>query len=198
MVFLSIIDLLFSIIITITIYSLPIIIYRYAVKKSPLPPSKAKLITIVYGIAAFIVMFFIKFLLGDGKMSGGAIFFWSFINYKMLSGNYKSEEQIDTSLVKIKIFDEQKGIYEKTESKTKLPLTYTQYLDEYGTLYAVSEHFEGNDRIKLISEEEWDKTVYQHTKADKEKRIVIISCIILAVITVCAVIASYFYQQSLL
>ena len=173
----SIIDLLLSIIVTVTIYSLPIIIYRYVIKKSPLPPSKSKIIVIVYGIIAYIVMFFVKFFLGGGKMSSGAIILWSFINYKILSSKYNKKDNEEqhinvsniSSIIKIKIFDEQKGIYEKTENENKLPPTYKQYLDENGILYAVIEHLDGKDKINLVYKNDWRNIVQQYNLKKNKK-----------------------------
>jgi hypothetical protein len=49
---------------------------------------KAKTITIVYGVCAFLAMFIIVYALGGNKTSvGGAIFLWSWVNYKMLTSD---------------------------------------------------------------------------------------------------------------
>lgn len=82
--------ILLSLIITIVIYSLPIIIYRYAVRKAPVAPKKAKKITIIYGIAAAIVMVALLIALDAEVTSFGAIFFWSYVNYKMLTNEKKN------------------------------------------------------------------------------------------------------------
>ena len=82
-------NILLGLIITIVIYSLPIIIYRYAVRKEPVERKKAKKITIIYGIAAFIVMLALIYATGGNGTPGGAIFLWSYVNYKMLIGGEK-------------------------------------------------------------------------------------------------------------
>lgn len=79
-------NLILSLVITIAVYSLPIIIYRYAIKKQPLPEKKAKKITIIYAIVAFFVM---AILLGGAP--GGAIILWSFVNYKVLTTSNKND-----------------------------------------------------------------------------------------------------------
>lgn len=79
-------NLILSLVITIAVYSLPIIIYRYAIKKQPLPEKKAKKITIIYAIVAFFVM---AILLGGAP--GGAIILWSFVNYKVLTNPNKND-----------------------------------------------------------------------------------------------------------
>ncbi len=79
-------NLILSLVITIVVYSLPIIIYRYGIKKQVLPEKKAKKITIIYGIIAFFVM---AILLGGAP--GGAIILWSFVNYKMFTTPNKND-----------------------------------------------------------------------------------------------------------
>ena len=76
--------LFFPLIITIAVYSLPIMIYRYAIKKKPIDEKKAKKIVIIYGIAAFIVMCFLLITLDNKGPKGVAILFWSYINYQIL------------------------------------------------------------------------------------------------------------------
>lgn len=63
-------------------------IYRYAIKKEPVDSHKAKWITIIYGIASFIVMSILQYMLNE-KIAGYAIMFWSFVNYRMLIGGTK-------------------------------------------------------------------------------------------------------------
>jgi uncharacterized protein (DUF1697 family) len=74
-----------SLIITVAVYSLPIIIYRYGIRKRPMEKSAAKKLTIIYGIVAFIVMTLIVVAMGGNASVGGAIFLWSAINYAMLT-----------------------------------------------------------------------------------------------------------------
>ncbi len=74
-----------SIIYTITVYALPIIVYRYLIRKAPVPPKKAKAITIIYGIIAFIAVIYVGTLVNDPS-PGGAVLFWSFVNYRILTG----------------------------------------------------------------------------------------------------------------
>lgn len=87
-----------SIIYTITVYALPIIVYRYLIKKAPIPQKKAKTITIIYGIIAFIIVIYVGTLVNDPS-PGGAVLFWSFVNYRILTGgvakktlNYNNSE----------------------------------------------------------------------------------------------------------
>ena len=84
----GLLGILFSLIVTILVYSLPIFIYRFGIKKEPVPPKKGLLITLVYAVFAFIAMCVLLFLLNGSPTAGGALFLWSFINYKMLTKGY--------------------------------------------------------------------------------------------------------------
>lgn len=76
--------ILFSLFMTIMIYSFPIYFYRFAIRKKPVEKKKAKKITIIYGIIAYIVMSLIL-IVQSGHVARGSIVFWSFVNYLMLS-----------------------------------------------------------------------------------------------------------------
>ena len=82
----SMINILLSLLITIAIYSVPIIIYRYGIVKKPVEKARAKKITIIYGIIAFIVMSALIFVINGSGAAGGAILLWSWVNYKVLTG----------------------------------------------------------------------------------------------------------------
>lgn len=75
-----------SLLVTIAIYSLPIIIYRYAIRKAPVDARKAKRITIIYGVCAFFLMSALIFALRGSGVAGGAILLWSWVNYRVLVG----------------------------------------------------------------------------------------------------------------
>lgn len=78
-------DLLLSLLISFTIYSAPIFVYRYAINKQPVEKRKAKKIVIIYGIFAFVVMICLIAVLNGGKVSPSAILIWSYVNYKILT-----------------------------------------------------------------------------------------------------------------
>lgn len=77
--------IILSLLLTVAVYSLPIAIYRYGIRKRPMEKQKAKRVTIIYGIAAFIVMMLIISALGGTPSASGAIFLWSGVNYAMLT-----------------------------------------------------------------------------------------------------------------
>lgn len=83
-------NLIFSFIFTIFIYSLPIIIYRYMIRKSPVPKKSAIGITIIYGIVASIIMSGLLYIIDGTGPKGTAILIWSYINYLMLKGGKDS------------------------------------------------------------------------------------------------------------
>lgn len=78
-------DVLISFILTVAFYSLPIIIYRYLIRKAPVENKKAKKITIIYAIAAYALVLALNIYMGTGEAPGSAIILWSYINYRMLT-----------------------------------------------------------------------------------------------------------------
>ena len=76
-------NLLLSLLITVSLYTLPVVLYRFVFRKAPVEHKKAKKITWLYGIGAFVVMTGILSLLGQGA-AGGAIVLWSWVNYRIL------------------------------------------------------------------------------------------------------------------
>ncbi len=84
-------NLLIIFLLTALFYCVPILIYRFGIKKSPLPKNQAKKITIIYGLLAFIGVSAIKYyLLDTGSVAGGAVLLWSYINYAILKGGKES------------------------------------------------------------------------------------------------------------
>ena len=83
----NILDLAISLIITIAVYSLPIILVRYLILRHPIDRHRAKIITLVYAFLGLVIMVLLIYWLtdGNGKVTGGAIFLWSYVNYKMLT-----------------------------------------------------------------------------------------------------------------
>jgi hypothetical protein len=79
-----------GLLITAAVYSLPIIIFRYMIRRKPVSPKWAKIITIIYGLVALFAMFILLALSGQGA-PGGAIVLWSYINYRMLKSGYGEE-----------------------------------------------------------------------------------------------------------
>ena len=97
-----------SLIVTIAVYSLPIIIYRYGIRKRPVSPKKAKTITIVWAIIGFFIMTFIVIALGgSGGATGGGIFLWSYVNYRMLKSGWEDEIDRDQSRTYVTLNDAQ-------------------------------------------------------------------------------------------
>jgi len=77
---------LISLVVTICIYSVPMLIYRYAIEKKPVEKKKAKRITVIYGIVAFICVTIYVFFTSGSFITIGATLFWSGINYRILTG----------------------------------------------------------------------------------------------------------------
>ncbi len=82
------IRLLIDLCITIILHPVPIWIYRYAIRKRPVVPQKAKRIVIVDAIIVFVIWFIIGVLINSSKISFLAIIVWSRICYASLANGY--------------------------------------------------------------------------------------------------------------
>lgn len=81
--------LIFSLLATIAVYTLPIVIYRFRVSKRPISPHQAKRIVWIYGACAFIFTLILGIINGD-LYSGGAVLLWSGVNYFILCHGFKN------------------------------------------------------------------------------------------------------------
>ena len=122
---LSLGHLLFSLLITISVYSLPIAIYRYSIKKEPVDKKKAKTITIVYAIGAFVVMSILVFTINGEGAAGGAILLWSWVNYRILiSGQLRQKPSVETSAAHEGSVLEEPALQREVESDNQVPLPF--------------------------------------------------------------------------
>lgn len=78
-------NLLAGLVMTVTIYSLPIFIYRWGIRRYPVEKKKARNITIWYAVFSFVAMIAVTTFV-NGKGSASAIWLWSWVNYKVLVG----------------------------------------------------------------------------------------------------------------
>lgn len=86
-----IVMLIVSLLITVLVYTVPVLIYRFGIRKGPLPRAKAKKFTVIYGILAFLVMSVLLFLLNGEVGTSSAILLWSMVNYKILTSDHRSD-----------------------------------------------------------------------------------------------------------
>lgn len=119
-------DILISFLITILVYSIPMIIYRFAIRKEPMEKKPAIILTVVYAVIAYMIMFSLLVVLLNGKMSGSAIWIWSFINYRVLifDGAAKTKQPFESytfSITCSKCGHSFKIKYNKPNSKEKVP-----------------------------------------------------------------------------
>jgi hypothetical protein len=129
----SLVDILLSLLVTIIVYSLPIIIYRYAVRKAPVGTKKAKKITIIYGVLALLAVSVIIFAINGNIAIGGAILFWSYVNYRVLIRG-TSKDHIEEDAIEIEPSNQSVAF---TESQTQRKEESSQNTD--------SEALDGDD-----------------------------------------------------
>lgn len=82
-------SLLIGLLITIVIHPLPIYIYRHAIRKTPVEPKRAKIITILDAIIVFIIMCLITYMTDGNKISTTAVLLWSYVSYLILTTGYQ-------------------------------------------------------------------------------------------------------------
>ncbi|MBD5101299.1 MAG: zinc ribbon domain-containing protein [Subdoligranulum sp.] len=81
--------LLLNLLLTFSVYTLPILFYRFVLNSGPSEKKSARAIVIFYGICAYLLVCWIMWLL-DGR-AGVSILFWSFVNYRILISGKKPE-----------------------------------------------------------------------------------------------------------
>lgn len=79
-------SILLGMLIAVALYALPVILYRYAIKRAPAAKKKAKIITVVYAICAIVVVVVAIFVTGGKAIGASAILPWSAVNYFVLVG----------------------------------------------------------------------------------------------------------------
>ena len=89
-------ELISGLIVTVIVYSVPIIILRYVILRHPVSRKSAIIITVIYGIISLIIMFLIFWALNDTP-SGKPIIFWSIVNYNILHRGYKKYNDTRTA-----------------------------------------------------------------------------------------------------
>ena len=144
--------ILLSLLITVLIYSVPIMVYRYGILKKPVERKKAKIITIAYAFVAFLVMAVILSARGMGA-PGGAIVLWSYINYSMLTkGNNKDmspafDSGTDSTIIAEDTFEDESA--SPVSSKVNLG--------------AVKQNYDNNDSSTTTPQETSKETVQVHS-----------------------------------
>lgn len=103
-------EFLLNLLLTFGVYTLPIIIFRYWIRKSAFSIPMAKRIAIIYGIAVWILMSLI-FVFSSGSTAGGSVLIWSYINYKILvtprnSDQFKAHAPVSASSQHETVYDD--------------------------------------------------------------------------------------------
>lgn len=84
-------SLVFGLLVTIAVYTLPVLLYRCVIRRRPMRPKTAGRFTVLYAIIAFILVSVLCFLLDGSAIIGGGLALWSFVNYKILTFGYQEE-----------------------------------------------------------------------------------------------------------
>lgn len=79
--------ILLNLLLTIVLHPLPLWVYRYAIKKEPIEPKRAKRIVVMDAVVVFVVIVCISTVTG-GTASSAAVVLWGVICYKSLTSGY--------------------------------------------------------------------------------------------------------------
>lgn len=96
-------DVLLSFFITVLIYVGPILIYRFGIKKAPVPKKKARKIAIINAIIGIILLSVVLIYLDNRVASGGPALLYGFINYWLLHSGYSEESQTENNNIQNKV-----------------------------------------------------------------------------------------------
>lgn len=141
------IGLIFSFIFTVSLYSVPVAIYRFGIRRRSMERKHAIIFTVVYAVVAFIIMSLTISLLG-GQATGGGIWLWSAVNFYMLTK--KSVEERNAA---------------KPASQTVAQCTSCGYKDDYFKVCPIC----GNKgKIYLRSGTNRYEEAQEETKRDSE------------------------------
>ena len=73
-----------ALILLIALYSLPIVFYRYVIRRRSVNRRKAKIIALSYALCFFVIVFLLVQTPEAISILGGIIFLWGWVNYRML------------------------------------------------------------------------------------------------------------------
>ena len=76
---------------TLAIYFLPLLGYRFFIVQEPIPKKKAKKLVIIYGICSFILMSLCLLALELGAASAVTVIIWCWLDYKIITRGAKEE-----------------------------------------------------------------------------------------------------------
>lgn len=155
------ISILISLLITIIIHPLPIYIYRHSIKKAPISPKTAKIITIVDAVLVFIVMLIISSS-DSGRVSSAAIILWSYVCYRILTKGYLEPTGLEKNNLVYGQEEERAIIEDQNEIEEILLPSNQELLSTNNSLEGSSSKVAPNDGNESIQEAPVNNEEKQH------------------------------------
>ena len=87
--------ILLGILVALLLYALPVVLYRYAVRKSPVEKKKARKFTIAYAGCAVAVVALLVVITSGKAIGASVVLLWSVVNYFMLVCGKKPESRAE-------------------------------------------------------------------------------------------------------
>ena len=86
------VKLLLALFITLIVYALPIVIYRFAVKKAPVAKKRGIEIALIYGLCALVITVALLLAADIGFIPCAVVVLWGIVNYIILTSGAQSAE----------------------------------------------------------------------------------------------------------
>ena len=86
------VKLLLALFITLIVYALPIVIYRFAVKKAPVAKKRGIEIALIYGLCALVITVALLLATDIGFIPCAVVVLWGIVNYIILTSGAQSAE----------------------------------------------------------------------------------------------------------
>ena len=167
-------NIIISLIITILIYTVPIVVYRYAIKKEPVSTKAGVWITIIYAFFAIIVMVMIKSAISGNGAVGGAIIFWSFINYRILTKETEKDNDKNNQIEEVT--NDSAPFYKAARSaEIDLQNQSIRYTEEYHTQANRNSANSVNEMPNEFSSQEKNDNADSQVNSERYKPVIIYS-----------------------
>lgn len=148
-------ELLIDLLITVIIYSLPLWLYKL-IKGKEIPRKKAKKISILYGIFAYILYIIIYISLeSETAPSIGPALLWSYINYRVLIRPTNKKDIYDYIVTKLKIYDVQNDTYREIIQRFDPDKFPKEIYSDGEYYYAFEKEIPGETRLHVYKPLEW-------------------------------------------
>lgn len=122
--------LIIASVLLILVFSLPLVIYRYRIKKRPIDKKKARKLVLVYVVCMIPIPVMSTLLIKTGWTVGAIVMLWSWVNYRMLTGEFARKSEVFDG----QMLNAQEALSDSLIEKegSKVNLAYIRYCNKCG------------------------------------------------------------------